>query len=103
MFPKKLRGMDKLTGYEEYERRIHHNLSNMKRNLHIEVLLEELLGEIWKMDDGNFQWKPELSIERDGEWVYNPDIKQAIQVQKDILWRKLSGHDQRKMITYHQK
>ena len=96
-------GMDKLYDYKEYEERIHHNLANLKRNFHIEVLLDELLQEIWKMDDGDFEWKPEPSIKMDGEWVYNPDFKQAIQVQKDILWRKLSGHDQRKMITYHQK
>ena len=76
-------------------------MKNMKRNIHIEVLLEELLGEIWKMDDGEFQLKPEPSIKIDGKWVYNPEFRHAIKIQKDVIWKKLSDHHSSSLMFHH--
>ena len=83
--------MDEITDYKEFEKKIHYNLAKMKRNLHMEVILEEILWEIWNNDDSDFEWKPEPSIKMEGKYIMNSKFRYALQMQKDILWKKLSS------------
>ncbi len=85
--------VDEITIYKEFEKKIHYNLTKMQRNLHMEVILEEILWEIWNNDDSDFEWKPEPSIKLDDKYIINPEFRRVLQMQKDILWKKLSNNN----------
>ena len=86
---------------QEMKGRISSILAKLHRNPRIERILDDIMREIWKMDDSGLRWTPEPLIELDGKLVFNPDFRKAISEQKNIIWQKLIGNIDQTSSTEH--